>query len=108
MVATVNTHAQLHSTALGKAILSCLSGAELNEALRRRAPDRLTSSTITSVRVLVRHLAQVREQGYAVDNEETEEGARCVGAAICSLRRQTLGGHQRLRFNQSSSQRPYF
>lgn len=28
--------------------------------------------------------AQVGEQGYAVDNEDTEERARSVGAAICS------------------------
>ena len=84
MAATVNTYAPLHSTALGKAILSCLDLAEVEDVLKQRPPIPLTPNTITSVRVLIKHLAQVREQGYAVDNEESEEGARCVGAAICN------------------------
>jgi len=84
MAATVNTYAPLHSTSLGKAILSCLGPAEVEQALKRRPPARLTPNTITSSRVLMKHLAQVREQGYAIDNEETEEGARCVGGALCN------------------------
>jgi IclR family acetate operon transcriptional repressor len=83
MNATVNTYAPLHCTSLGKAILSQLSTEERTRLLSRRPLAKLTPNTITSVPHLKRHLAEVRSQGYAIDDEETEEGARCVGAAIC-------------------------
>jgi DNA-binding IclR family transcriptional regulator len=83
MNATVNTCAPLHCTSLGKAILSRLSPEELKRILIRRPLAKLTPKSITSIAQLERHLAQVRSQGYAIDDEETEEGARCVGASIC-------------------------
>jgi IclR family acetate operon transcriptional repressor len=83
MNATVNTYAPLHCTSLGKAILSRLSPEELRRILSRRPLAKLTPKSITSIAQLERHLAEVRSQGYAVDDEETEEGARCVGAAVC-------------------------
>jgi IclR family acetate operon transcriptional repressor len=83
MNATVNTYAPLHCTSLGKAILSRLPEEECGRILRRRPLAKLTPNTIASVAHVERHLAEVRVQGYAVDDEETEEGARCVGAAIC-------------------------
>jgi DNA-binding IclR family transcriptional regulator len=83
MNATVNTYAPLHCTSLGKAILSRLSPEELRLIFNRRPVAKLTPKSITSIVQLERHLAEARAQGYAVDDEETEEGARCVGAAIC-------------------------
>ena len=83
MNATVNTYAPLHCTSLGKAILSRLSAEELRRVLSRRPLAKLTAKSITSIAQLERHLAEVRSQGFAVDDEETEEGARCVGATIC-------------------------
>ena len=83
MNAYVNTYAPLHCTSLGKAILSRFSPEELARILSRKPLAKLTPNTITSMAHLERHLAEVRSQGYAIDDEETEEGARCVGAAIC-------------------------
>jgi len=83
MNATVNTYAPLHCTSLGKAILSRLSAEDRERIFNRRPLAKLTPNTITSIAHLERHLAEVRSQGYAVDDEETEEGARCVGAVIC-------------------------
>ena len=90
MNATVNTYAPLHCTSLGKAILSRLFPEELARILSLRPLAKLTPNTITSIAHLERHLAEVRSQGYAVDNEETEEGARCVGAAICGYQGRPL------------------
>jgi len=80
--AAVNTSAPVHSTSLGKAILSRLPPDELARILSRGL-EKLTPNTITSTGHLEQHLAEVRSQGYAVDDEETEKGARCVGAVIC-------------------------
>jgi DNA-binding IclR family transcriptional regulator len=82
MNATVNTYAPLHCTSMGKAILSRLSPDELRDIADRKLLTKFTPKTITSIGKLERHLAEVRSRGYATDDEETEEGARCVGAAI--------------------------
>jgi DNA-binding IclR family transcriptional regulator len=82
MAATVSAYAPVHSTSLGKSILAFLEAPEAEAILSRNPITKLTVKTITSVGVLKRHLRLVRKKGYAVDNEETERGARCVGAPI--------------------------
>jgi DNA-binding IclR family transcriptional regulator len=67
---------------LGKSILAFLEPSEAEGILSRKPVTRLTGKTITSIGLLKRHLGLVRRKGYAVDNEETERGARCVGAPI--------------------------
>lgn len=85
MAATVNAYAPVHSTSLGKSILAFLEASEAEAILRRKPVTRLTGKTITSMGLLKRHLALVRKRGYAVDNEESERGARCVGAPIYNI-----------------------
>jgi len=82
MAATVNAYAPVHCTSLGKSILAFLDPPEAEAILSCKPITKLTGKTITSIGVLKRHLALVRKRGYAVDNEETERGARCVGAPI--------------------------
>lgn len=74
--------APLHATALGKAILAHLPQSHLEELLSviRLTPQ--TSKTITSSDDLYKELQEVKEKGYAVDNEEFEEGVRCIAAPI--------------------------
>jgi IclR family acetate operon transcriptional repressor len=47
------------------------------QGLKKRTPR-----TITSVAKLLAELEHVREQGYAVDDEENSVGARCLGAPV--------------------------
>ena len=49
---------------------------------------RHNDNTIVTIQGLKRELSKVREQGYALDDEEDEIGVRCVGVPI-------LDGHQR-------------
>ena len=42
----------------------------------------LTPNTITDEASLLQELDKVREQGYAIDDVENEEGIRCVGAPV--------------------------
>lgn len=71
-----------HSTALGKALLSCLANAQVVELVKRCDLPAMTAKTITDSNRLLTELEQVREQGYAVDDEENEIGGRCVAVPI--------------------------
>jgi len=71
-----------HSTALGKAILSCLPKAEVETFVKQHGLPQVTSQTITSPDRLRRELDKTCERGFAIDNEESELGERCVAAPI--------------------------
>jgi len=72
----------LHSTSIGKAILSALSPDECERVVRSRGMPQITSHTLTSWRQLSRELDAIRARGYATDFEENEPGVCCVAAPI--------------------------
>lgn len=71
-----------HCTAVGKAILAHLSEREVDEILTRQGMSRHTARTITTPAELKADLRSVRERGYSIDDEEVEEGVRCIGTAV--------------------------
>jgi DNA-binding IclR family transcriptional regulator len=82
----------LHSTALGKAILSRLPRERALALLASRGLSRQTSRSITTMEAIERELEKVRRRGYAIDDEESVEGLRCVGVAILDRRRHPAYG----------------
>jgi DNA-binding IclR family transcriptional regulator len=80
--ATALTYAPMHSTAVGKSILAFLRPAEALQILKEHPLEKHTSKTVVSERMILAQLAQARERGYAIDDEETEIGARCIAAPI--------------------------
>jgi IclR family acetate operon transcriptional repressor len=72
----------LHASAVGKAVAAFLRPEELEAALNHRPLCAFTKNTITDRTALLSHLAEVRRRGYAVNDEETIEGAVLFGAAI--------------------------
>ncbi len=72
----------VNSTAAGKALVAFLSPEEFDKQVRTRTFLKHNQKTITSLTKLKEHLARVRELGYAVDDEEDELGARCIGAPV--------------------------
>jgi DNA-binding IclR family transcriptional regulator len=82
MVSRVGARTDLHSSAVGKILLAYLSDEELDGIVKRRGLARKTEKTITDPMDLQHHLAKVREQNLAIDDEENEKGIRCVGAPI--------------------------
>ncbi len=79
--ARVGGHDALHATALGKAILAHLPVNERSYWLGRPLTEK-TIRTITSRTELERELALVLRRGYAVDTQENEDEAMCVGVPI--------------------------
>lgn len=72
----------LHGSGVGKALLSTMSEREVTRILHKHGLRRLTPNTIVSPSELRVALVEVRERGYAFDNEEHAFGVRCVAAPI--------------------------
>lgn len=92
MPSRVGMSLRLHTTAIGKALLAQLDDDEVRAICSRTPLVGQTPNTITTVESLFDHLALVRAQGYAIDDEENVPGIRCVGAAVFDHTGQVLGG----------------
>ena len=71
-----------HSTGLGKSLLAAMPEAEAREILESIRLTRFTPNTLASPEQLWKDLKSTRARGYAIDDEESNEGLRCVAAAI--------------------------
>ena len=91
MAAAVGMGDAYHSTAIGKAILAQWADERVGQTLGGSALARKTPWTIVDLTALRRELAAVRARGYAVDDEENEAGARCVGAPLFDHRGECIG-----------------
>ena len=78
----VGRRMSVHATSVGKAIVAHIPQEQLEQILRKRGMEKRTPKTLTTVPRLLKELEKVRAQGYAVDDEENNLGARCVGAPI--------------------------
>ncbi len=76
------TRGPVHASAMGKAILSGWSEAAVRRALTRKPMDRFTERTIVDIPAFLEALREVRERGWAIDDEERTDGMRCVAAPI--------------------------
>jgi DNA-binding IclR family transcriptional regulator len=63
-------------------LLASLPPGECRELLARLPLRAMTARTITDAETLFAHLASVREQGYAVDDQELEDDLVCIAAPI--------------------------
>ena len=73
---------QIHCTAAGKAVLAFLSTEACDGIIARLSFPRLTRRTIVTPAAFKLELMRVRDAGYAMDDEEFEDGLRCVGAPV--------------------------
>jgi IclR family transcriptional regulator, acetate operon repressor len=80
--AEIGRRVPLHSTAVGKALLSTLPAAAVDAVLARTGLPAATAATITDPDRLRAELAAVREHGHARDEGEQELGVRCVAVPV--------------------------
>lgn len=72
---------KLNTSGGGKAIAAFLSPSELKKVLDRGLA-KLTDNSIYEEEAFLAHLEEVRQRGYAIDDNEGEIGVCCVGAPI--------------------------
>ena len=90
LASRVGTRRSVHSTALGKALTAFLPHKQRETVLATVQFHPLTPKTIMNLVQFRQELESVRGQGYAVDDEETTLGARCVSAPILNARREVV------------------
>jgi len=78
----VGTLIPLHSSAVGKVFLADFSQPVLDDTLAFTGLKQYTTKTITSRSVLDEELQRIRQNNYAVDDEEFALGARCVAVGL--------------------------
>jgi len=79
---SVGTRVPLHATGAGKALLAALPGPRRDALLDRLELRGYTARTVVDRPVLRRALDEIRERGYAIDDEEFDEGVRCLAVAV--------------------------
>jgi DNA-binding IclR family transcriptional regulator len=83
--AQVGTMNPLHCTALGKVLLA-YGAASLPATL-----ESFTPKTIVDYGRLAANLEEIRQTGYAVDDEEFDMGVRCIAVPVFDFRGKAIG-----------------
>jgi DNA-binding IclR family transcriptional regulator len=82
VVHLVGARAPLHATAVGKLFLVEDGLQKLREYARRSGLPGFTPTSLTTLPALEKELDRVRRHGVAFDNEEIEQGLRCIAAPV--------------------------
>jgi DNA-binding IclR family transcriptional regulator len=82
----------VYCSAVGKSQIAYESVDEIDRILAEHTMQRYTEHTITDRDQLLKHLEVVRQQGYALDDEEFDEGIRCVGVPVRDYTRRVIAG----------------
>ena len=72
----------LHCTAVGKALAAHMPTEEVERLVAAHGLLRHNDNTIRSLKRLKEELDLVHQSGYALDDEEEEIGARCLGVPV--------------------------
>lgn len=90
--ARIGSRLPAHATAVGKVLLSHLSDKDVREIYKEEQLPTFTSRTTQSVTFLRGALQEIRRQGWAVSEEELEEGVRAASCPILDVDGQLISG----------------
>ncbi|OEJ67020.1 hypothetical protein BEN30_10635 [Magnetovibrio blakemorei] len=82
MQAKPGSRVPIHSSAVGKALLAAMPGEKAKKFIQMREFERATDNTVIDQKALCKEIEQVREIGFAYDDEEHCVGLRCVASPI--------------------------
>lgn len=78
----IGNTAPLHCTALGKVILSIFPQSKIVSIVDQIQLVKKTPATITSKKELIRQIEEIRQHQYGIDDEELEEGLKCIAVPL--------------------------
>jgi len=81
-----------YCTASGKIQIAYESQDRLRELFKDRPLRKRTPNTIADFDQMLAHLAEVAREEFAVDDEELEEGVRCVAAPVRDYSHKVVAG----------------
>jgi IclR family acetate operon transcriptional repressor len=82
MVSRLGSRISLHCSSVGKVLLAYMERTDASALISQSDLTKRTKKTLSDPDKLMQHLKMVRKNGYAIDDEENEEGIRCVAAPI--------------------------
>lgn len=82
MHSRIGKRGMMHSTGVGKVLLSGMPGDEVHSIIRQKGMSANTPRTITDKEALLQRLEKIRKNGYEIDDIENEEGIRCIAGPI--------------------------
>ncbi|CAH0991160.1 Transcriptional repressor IclR [Sinobacterium norvegicum] len=86
------TRGFMHTSGIGKALLATFRRAEVEKILQKKGCPEFTEKSITSPTALFADLAQIKQRGWALDDEERYSGMRCVAAPIYNAFSEAIAG----------------
>jgi len=81
MYSEVGRRIDAYCTSLGKVLLA-YENVDIDDVYKNDELQKYTENTIVDKKLLANHLAEVRKQCYAIDDQEQELGIRCIGGPI--------------------------
>lgn len=82
MASSIGKRLPAHATAIGKSLLSGISDEGIIDLFKEKQLEQITKSTICDVNVLIRQIQEVRERGFAYEEQESTENVCCLAAPI--------------------------
>lgn len=91
MYSKIGKRSQVYCTAVGKSMLAHMTDNEVLNIWNSSKIEKLTEYTITDFNKFKEVIKDVREKGYAIDEQENEIGIRCTATSILDYKGDVCG-----------------
>ena len=86
MYSQIGKRVPVHCSAVGKALLTGLTDSDIEKLLDQRELKMYTPNTLTKAEEIIKQIGEAQKRGWTIDDEEHEEGIRCIAAPIYDYR----------------------
>ena len=85
LVSMVGKSIPLYCSGVGKAMLADMPDEKIRSVWEQSEIRKMTEYTITDFSLFQEAIQDIRQKGYALDNEENEPGVRCIAVSLRSF-----------------------